>query len=274
MLTVALKATTAQNTATTIDVLANDTGSGLKLNSTDSWSLRGGRVSINNNLISYAPKQGFTGVDNLWYTFEDSQGRVNSAQVNITVQAGSTFPVARSDNYTTALNTGKVLDILANDTANSWFVIDTLYEYTAKGGKSYKTPEGKVWYIPKTGFTGEDNFWYVMVDAQGQKNSAQVKINVTGGSGDFAVANSDYYTTASNTGKVLDILSNDTGGSWRAIDTLFEYTAKGGKSYKTPEGKVWYVPKTGFIGEDDFWYVMIDSEGRKRSAQVKINVTP
>ena len=167
-------------TQTTIDVLANDKGTGLTLNAPNVWSLNGGRVSLVSNKLVYTSKTGFTGSDKIWYTFKDSQSRSNSGQVNITVQGNTStaFPVAKADYYSTAKNTGKNLNILAKDTGSVWVAIDTLYQYTAKGGTTYKTPEGQVWYRPKTGFTGEDNFWYVMIDSKGRKNSAQVKINV------------------------------------------------------------------------------------------------
>lgn len=166
--------------AKTIDVLANDKGDGLVLNAPNVWSLAGGRVALVNNKLVYTSKTGFTGSDKIWYVFKDSQGRTNSGQVNITVNATASgaFPVAKADYFTTTKGKGLVLDILANDTASGGIAIDTLYSYTAKGGWTNKTTDGKVWYKPKAGFTGEDNFWYVMIDSQGRKNSAQVKINV------------------------------------------------------------------------------------------------
>lgn len=171
---------TTTATRVVIDVLANDSGDGLWLTAPNAWSLNGGTVALVDNKLVYTSKAGFTGDDNIWYVFKDSQGRTNSGQVNITVQNdnSSPYPVANADYYNTSVNVGINLDILANDTGGIWRAIDTLYEYTAKGGKTYKTPEGLVWYVPKNGFTGEDNFWYVMIDSEGRKNSAQVKINV------------------------------------------------------------------------------------------------
>ena len=171
--------TTTTGIETTIDVLANDFGTDLVLNAPNAWSLNGGRVSLVSNKLVYTSKSGFTGNDKIWYVFKDSRGLTNSGQVNITVEDPSAFPIANEDNYTTPKNTGIELDILANDIASSSKSIDNLYSYTAKGGWTNRMTAGKVWYKPKPGFTGEDNFWYVMIDAQGRKNSALVKINVT-----------------------------------------------------------------------------------------------
>jgi len=169
-------------TRVTIDALANDTGSGLVLDTPNGWSWKGGRVSLSGNKFVYTSKAGFTGVDKIWYTFKDSRGRSNSSVINITVSGGGTadfFPIANSDIYTMPRNTSKTLNILANDRASSGKAIDTLFAYSAKGGTTSKTPDGQVLYKPKSNFTGFDSFWYVMIDAQGRKNSAQVRINVT-----------------------------------------------------------------------------------------------
>ncbi|MGB1311453.1 MAG: Ig-like domain-containing protein, partial [Leucothrix sp.] len=168
----------APATNITIDALANDSGVGLILNAPNVWSLQGGTVTLSNNKIIYRSKTGFTGSDNIWYTFADAQGRTNSGVINITV-ASDFYPIATADNFTTARNTAQVLDILANDAASGGIAIDTLFDYTALGGTTSRTADGKVLYTPKSNFTGEDNFWYVMVDGQGRQNSAQVKINVT-----------------------------------------------------------------------------------------------
>jgi len=265
---------TTRGGAITIDVLANDLGSGLSLVSVNQYSVRGGNVVINNQKIRYTPKSSFTGVDNFWYTFKDAQGRSNYGKATITVTAAnSARPVANTDNYETTQGTAKTLNILANDTG-SRLTIDTLYDYTAKGGTTSRSANNAVLFTPKAGFTGEDNFWYVIIDSQGRKNSAQVKINVTANQQDFfPVANPDNYTTARNTAKTLNILANDRSSSGIAIDTLYAWTSKGGRTSRSGN-KVRYTPRNNFSGVDSFWYVMVDSEGRKNSAKVTITVSP
>ena len=259
----------------TIDALANDTGSGLTLNVPNVWSLKGGNVALANNKITYKPKAGFNGEDKIWYTFSDNQDRVNNGVIIITVSgnngSSSPYPTSAQDNVTTTTATSVTIDVLANDTGDG-LVLNAPNAWSLSGGKVLLN-SNKLVYQSKAGFTGSDKIWYTFKDAQGRSNSGQVNITVTSGSNTgFPAAKPDYYSTSKNTGKNLNILANDTGSGWKAIDTLYQYTAKGGTTYKTPEGQVWYTPKTGFTGEDNFWYVMIDSEGRKNSAQVKITV--
>ena len=268
---------TTQNTAKTLDILSNDTGTGISIDSIFEYTALGGRTTQSNGSVRYTPKTGFVGQDNFWYVMVDSQGRKNSAQVKINVTQGNNttaFPIANPDTYQASAGLTKTLNILANDTGGS-IAIDTLYDYTSKGGTTSRGANNTVIYKSKAGFTGEDNFWYVIIDSLGRKNSAQVKINVTGTTvvDAFPVANPDNYTTPRNTAKTLNILANDTASGGIAIDTLYDYSSKGGTTSRSGNN-VFYTPKTGFTGVDDFWYVMIDSQGRKNSAQVKINVTP
>ena len=265
---------TAQNTPITIDVLANDIGSGLSLTSANAYSVKGGSVVIAAGKIRYTPKNNYTGVDNFWYVFKDAQGRGNfgKATVTVTANTNSNRPVANADTFTTVQDTAKTLDILANDTG-SGLSIDTLYDYSSKGGRTRQSG-GKVLYTPKSGFVGQDDFWYVIIDSQGRKNSAQAKINVTRNNtvSSFPVANTDTYQTAQGVAETLNILANDTGLGL-TIDTLYNFSAKGGTTSRSANNTVLYTPKAGFSGADNFWYVIIDSQGRKNSAQATINVT-
>lgn len=264
---------TSNGNAVTLNVLSNDTGTGLSLVEVNQYSEQGGTAKISANQIVFTPKAGFSGSDAFWYVMQDSQGRRNAAKVTLSIISGQSnpYPTTTQDNVTTTTATQVTIDVLANDTG-SGLQLNAPNAWSLNGG-TVSLISNKLLYTSRSGFTGNDNIWYTFKDSQGRSNSGQVNITVnSGASSAYPVANADYYSTAINTGKNLNILANDTGGSWRGIDTLYQYTAKGGSTYKTPEGQVWYIPKAGFSGEDNFWYVMVDSEGRKNSAQVKINV--
>ena len=77
---------TTTGRSTTIDVLLNDTGTGLVLNTPNPYSLKAGGVSLLNNKLVYQSAAGFTGEDNIWYTFQDVEGRSNWAKVTINVR--------------------------------------------------------------------------------------------------------------------------------------------------------------------------------------------
>lgn len=269
--------TVAQNTSITIDPLANDTGANLTLLAPNPWSQNGGTVSLLNNQLVYKSKSTFSGTDKIWYTLRDSQGRQNFSVINITVTNGSNdvYPTANPDNVNATTATSITIDALANDIGNA-LVLNTPNAWSQEGG-SVSLSDNKVVYQSKAGFTGTDKIWYTFQDSQGRQNFGVITIIVTGNNtGDFfPIATPDNFTTSRNTSITLDILANDsTASGGIAIDTLYAYSAKGGKTSKTADDKVLYQPKADFSGEDNFWYVMVDAQGRKNSAQVKINVTP
>lgn len=169
---------TPANTELTIDVLANDTGVGLSISSSNPWSLRGGRVSIVTGKIVYTPKQDFVGEDKLWYVLMDFQGRLNSGQVTINVTGEAPYPVAISETVSTALNTAVTIDVLANDTGVGLSILD-VNQYSVNGA-TVAAVNNKLNYKPRTGFTGTDSFWYAISDAQGRANAIQVFVNVGG----------------------------------------------------------------------------------------------
>jgi len=79
----------------------------------------------------------------------------------------------------------------------------------------------------------------------------------------------------------LDVLNNDSGENLRVVE-VNDWTVNGGRAtifqgpyYQTPFGRhVRYIPKIGFTGEDSFWYVFEDAQGRKNAARVVVNVLP
>lgn len=169
---------TARNTAATFDVLANDTGVGLTLSSTNQWTLKGGTASISNNKIAYTPKVGFVGEDKLWYVFTDTIGRTNSAEVTINVtESTAPYPVAISDTVSTSVNTAVVIYPLQNDIGSGLSIL-SVNSNSVNGGAISQTG-AQLTYTPQTNYTGSDSFWYAISDSLGRSNAIQVFVNVT-----------------------------------------------------------------------------------------------
>lgn len=261
--------TTGRNVAKTIDVLANDSGSGLYIESSNPWSEKGGSVSIVNNQINYKPKTDFTGTDRLWYTLKDSQGRTSFSGVTIEVSGASAGPVGNPDSTSTSVNTSKTIDVLANDTG-AGLTISNANPWSERGG-NVAIVNNKINYSPKNAFTGTDRLWYTLRDNQGRTNFSVVSISVSGGDTAYPIANPDNASTSLSTTTSINVLGNDTGAGLYLSSTS-PYSLKGGIVTIT-NNRIVYKPKSGFTGEDKLWYVMKDSQGRANSAGVTINVT-
>jgi len=95
-------ATTPENTAVNIDVLVNDTDPDMMdvLTVSDvSLCTNGGSVVNNSNSVIYTPSANFNGPDSFTYTASDGHGGTDTATVNVTVTAASSWTVLTSDNF-------------------------------------------------------------------------------------------------------------------------------------------------------------------------------
>ena len=161
----------------TIDVISNDTGTGLKLTDTSPWSLKGGNVVIANNKLNYKPNQNYTGEDKIWYVFEDSQGRTNSAEVTIAVSSNAPYPIAVTEAISVKKNTAKVFNALANDIGVGLSITE-VNNYSVNGGTVAIT-NGQLNYKPKTNYIGNDSFWYAIKDFSGRTNAIKVTVTIS-----------------------------------------------------------------------------------------------
>ncbi|KOR29001.1 hypothetical protein TI03_03420 [Achromatium sp. WMS1] len=83
-------AITPKNTAIKINVLANDQGIALKINSFAVG--RHGSVTVNNNEIVYNPENDFVGADHFKYWITNNHGQEAFAQVKVTVTSTTPSP--------------------------------------------------------------------------------------------------------------------------------------------------------------------------------------
>jgi len=112
-------ATTAVDTAVTIDVLANDfDADGDTLTVVSVTQGAHGSVVNNGDDVTYSPDSGFTGTDGFTYTISDGEGGTDTATVTIAVTA--TGALTR---LSVQIDTGPIASIyIWNDTTGSWAI--------------------------------------------------------------------------------------------------------------------------------------------------------
>ena len=100
-------AATAEGTAISIDVLANDIdadGDALSIGS--ATQAGNGSVAVGSGQISYTPVAGFTGGDTFSYTIDDNNGGSDSATVMVSVSAGDLPPIIGESINSTSASAG------------------------------------------------------------------------------------------------------------------------------------------------------------------------
>jgi hypothetical protein len=173
---VADSATTDANTAVVVQVLANDSGTGLVVASVTAPADGTARVSNNSGAVTYTPNAGFSGTDSFRYTLRDSEDRTASATVTITVRAPDTPIDAVDDDATTTEGTAVTINPLANDKGTGLAIASVTTP--ANGTASIANNSTRIVYTPKAGFSGTDSFRYTLRDSSDRTDPATVSVTV------------------------------------------------------------------------------------------------
>jgi len=167
-------ATTKAGMSVTINVLANDIGTGLTIDATENPN--NGSASISNNLLIYTPDAGFSGVDTFRYKIADSSGQTAWGEIEVTVTAVNNDPLKANKDTATVKSGGSVLiDVLANDTGSGLDLCCVDYAWTG----TTSLVGGKVKYQSDGSYIGEVKFWYDITDEFGDRAWASVTVTIT-----------------------------------------------------------------------------------------------
>ncbi|MCG8607944.1 tandem-95 repeat protein, partial [bacterium] len=278
-------ATTPEDTAVTIPVLANDSDLDGTLQSgsvkvvTD---VGNGSTTIdpNTGVVTYSPAVDFFGSDSFTYTVTDDDGGVsNVATVTVTVSDVNDSPVAVSDTSGTNEDTPVVIAVLSNDSdvdGSLELASVTIVNDVSDGETSLDTNTGAVTYTPNPNFFGTDSFTYTVADDDSAvSNIASVTISVTDNN-DQPVAVNDTTTTDEDTPVVIAVISNDSdldGTLQPGSVAVVAAPSNGSTSVDASSGAVTYSPSANFFGVDSFTYTVSDDDGGTSNvASVLVNV--
>ena len=264
--------TTDEDTAVTIDVLANDSDpDGDDLAITEVTEPTNGTATVTGTAVEYAPDADFAGADTFTYTIADGNGETATATVSVTVTPVNDAPIARDDARATAENTAVTIDVLANDAD----VDGDALAITAVGSPASGTAVesgGQILYTPQSGFSGTDAFTYTVDDGAGGTASATVTVTVSSVN-DAPIAQDDASSTAEDAAVTIDVLANDADPDGDAL-TILSVTAPSNGTATTDGESVRYTPDADFAGTDTFTYTVADGSGATATATVTVTVSP
>ena len=184
-------ATTPQNTAVTVTVLANDTDS-----DNDPLTVTGasvpahGTAGVNpNSSITYTPATGYVGPDSFTYNISDGKGGTASATVSITVTQVNSPPVATAQSVALNQDTTTTVTLTGTDPDNDplRFKITALpahaklYDGTGTGGHLIAPGElpytltgtfNQATYQPNANYFGPDSFAFKANDGVADSTAA------------------------------------------------------------------------------------------------------
>jgi hypothetical protein len=175
-------ASTQQDAAVAIDVLANDSDPENDLLSVSSVTQGvNGSVVNNGGDVTYTPNPGYTGPDSFTYVANDGLADSNIATVTITVTPVNDPPTAIDDAYAvdqdSALNVAAP-GVLGNDSDPDSDPVTAALVSGVSSGTLALYADGSFDYTPNGGFYGTDSFTYTANDGTVDSNVATVTITV------------------------------------------------------------------------------------------------
>ena len=269
-------ATTNEDNAVTISVLANDTdadGDTISLTGAANGA-HGTVVNNGNGTVTYTPAANYNGADSFTYSISDGHGGTATGTVNVTVNPVNDPPVANTDSATTAANTAVIVNVLANDTDVDGDVLSVTGAANGAHGTVVNNGNGTVTYTPAANYSGADSFTYSISDGHGGTATGTVNITVNPPPNVPPVANTDTVTTPEDTGIVVSVLANDTDANGDTLTLTGVGAAAHGTVANNGNGTVTYTPSANYNGADSFTYSISDGHGGTATGTVNVTVSP
>jgi probable HAF family extracellular repeat protein len=254
------EAQTSEDTAVTVDVLANDSDDdGDPLSITNVTDPSNGTAELVDATVRYTPDSGYTGSDTFTYTIGDGRGGTDEATVTVTVQATTgTLAGTVFDNADEAPIAGATVDIAALDRSTT---TDSEGTYTLSD-----LPEGT--YSAEVNATGYQAATQEVTITAGQTTTADVALAVDNAP---PTASDDEAQTTEGTAVIIDVLANDTDANGDAL-AITEVTDPTHGTAAVIDNAVRYTPSDGYTGEDAFTYIVSDGNGGADEGAVAVTV--
>ena len=290
--------TTGENSALTVNVLANDTDpdSADTLTVTSASAPPGkGNASVVGNQVRFDPGAAFDHLAQgasenvvVTYSISDGHGGNSSSTVTITVTGTNDGPTANVDTASGGENQVLTINVVGNDTDPDDGAVLTVTGASAPSGKGTATVVGnQVQFNPGNDFdhlaqgvTEQVVVNYTIQDEHGATSNSTVTITVTG-TNDAPVAHADTAAGSENQTLLLDVLANDTDADDGHVLTLTGASAPSGHGSASVAGnQVQFDPGTDFdhlaqgVTETVVvTYTMQDEYGATSTSSVTITVT-
>jgi subtilisin family serine protease len=279
-------ATTDEDTAVAVDVLANDVDpEGGPLTVTAVTAPSSGAAAIaGDGTVTYTPAADYHGTDTFEYTIRDAAGLTDTATVSLDVTGVNDQPTATDDTASTAEDSATTIDVLANDGDVDGDPLSVSAVGAPGAGSVAVEADGRLTYTPAANYSGSDSFSYTVSDGASGTDSATVSITVSAVN-DPPTAADKTVTTAY--GKAVAVTM--TGGDVETCNLTFQIvTPPGNGTLNSPSSiacvgalppytdssKVTYTPAAGFSGADGFTYRVSDGAAWSAPATVSITVSP
>jgi hypothetical protein len=266
------EATTPEDTAITLNVLANDTdvdGDPLVIESYTQPA--SGVVAQVGNALVFTPAPNASGTVTFTYTAADPSGLTSSATVTMNVTPVNDPPIAQDVAATVDEDASVGVALQASD-IDSTALTFTLVTPPQHGSVTISGDLAS--YTPDPNYNGPDSFSYRANDGTDDSNVAVVTLTVRP-INDAPTAQDDSATTPEDMPVDISVLGNDSDIDGDTLAVTDVGAPTNGTAFVKADGvTITYVPAANFAGSDTFTYTASDGEGATATATVTVTVTP
>lgn len=232
-----------------------------------------------NGAVRFVPEADWFGVAGFDYTVTDGIGGQTTGHIRLDLANVNDAPVVSGETLAATEDTVQLIDaaaLLANDADidNAHGELSVVAVENAVRGTVALDPDGTVRFTPEADYHGAASFDYVVADGSGGASRATVTL-------DIAAVN-DAPVTAGETvaGKTnvpflftqAALLANDTDVDQDNLAVVAVGAAEHGTVTLDPDGRVRFVPETGYVGTGGFDYTVADGAGGTATAHVGIDL--
>ncbi|WPO97712.1 Ig-like domain-containing protein [Pseudomonas sp. HR96] len=270
--------TTAEDTAVTVNVLANDSDVDGDSLAVTAASAGHGSVVINpNGTLTYTPNADYNGTDTIAYTVRDPSGLTASASVAVTITPVNDAPVVTSSIAAQAGNDSTAVTVA---TASHFSDVDgDTLAYSVAGlpaglaiDASTGIISGTLGSSASTGGPNHDGNYTITVTATDPSGTAVSTSFAFSASNPAPTTGGATVTTNEDTRISGTLVANDVDGD--ALTFSATQAPAHGSVVVNADGSFTYTPAANYNGVDSFTYQVRDADGGIASAVVSINVTP
>ena len=219
----------------------------------------------------------------LSYTVDDGRGHVVVGNVLVALIADvepNRPPIAVADSATAVVGVSQLIDVLVNDSdpdGDPVILVSVSSDSDSTTGR-VRVQGNRIEYTAASIATddgvGVDRFTYVISDGNRHEVTGEVSVRVlTEPIGAPPFAQDDSATTEVDVRVTLDVLRNDGDPSGERPTLVGEPgCAGGGSAAVTPDNRVIYTPPPGLAGVFRCTYEVTNSQGRRATAAIFVNV--
>ena len=266
-------AATDEDTAVTIDVVANDSdrdGDPLTVVAVTAAS-RGTVVISDAHHVTYTPGADLNGSDSFSYTIDDGAGGQATATVAISVAPVNDAPIAHDD-AASVLEDGVVtIDVVANDSDPDGDGLTVSGVTQPPNGSIAVLDAHRVVYTPHENFHGGDTFDYLVSDPFGGTTRAHVAVEVISVN-DAPVATGDTASLDEDTAVTVDVVNNDFDLDRDPLSIVAITQPSHGLALVIDAHHVSYIPVANYHGPDALTYTISDGNGGQATAELALDV--